>query len=101
MPAPGWVASTEAAVALVAATPKTVLSAISPAAKDMVLVEMSVGFDGVTASATPVLIELTRSSQGAAGTSTAVTARQVRGISQATFAGTAGSNFTVAPTTQL
>jgi hypothetical protein len=54
----GYCLSTGAAVALAAATAKTVLCAIAPAQFGIDLTKIRVGFDGVTASAVPVLIEL-------------------------------------------
>lgn len=53
--------STGAAVALVAATPKTVLCVLTPATFGADLLGYEIAFDGVTASAIPVLIELCRS----------------------------------------
>jgi hypothetical protein len=52
---------TAAAVALAAATPKTVLAVIAPAQFGCDLVGYEVAFDGVTASAVPVLVEVCRS----------------------------------------
>lgn len=49
---------TGAAVALVAATAKTVLCVLSPAQFGIDLISYEIGFDGVTASAVPVLVEL-------------------------------------------
>jgi len=49
---------TGAAVALVAATPKTVLAVIAPAQFGVNLTRYEIGFDGVTASAVPVLVEI-------------------------------------------
>jgi hypothetical protein len=44
-------------VALVAATAKSVLTVIAPASFGIDLTKMRLGFDGVTASAVPVLVE--------------------------------------------
>lgn len=49
---------TGAAVALSAATAKTVLAVIAPAQFGVDLVNYEVSFDGVTASAVPVLVEI-------------------------------------------
>jgi hypothetical protein len=49
---------TGAAVALSAATAKTVLAVIAPAQFGVDLVSYEVAFDGVTASAVPVLVEI-------------------------------------------
>lgn len=56
-------------------------------------------FDGVTASAVPVTVELCSSTQGAAGTSTAFTPLQCRGWPPAAAVSTAGVNYTAEPTT--
>lgn len=50
--------ATGAAVALSAATAKTILCVLSPAQFGIDLLGIEVGFDGVTASAVPVLIEV-------------------------------------------
>lgn len=94
----GWVASTEGEVALTATTAKTVLNVISPTGKVAVVVAFQVNFDGVTASAEPVLIELCRSTQATAGTSSAVTLRRKRGAASATVTATAAKNYTAEPT---
>lgn len=54
----GYSLQTGAAVALSAATAKTVLCVICPASFGIDLRSFEVGFDGVTASAVPVLVEL-------------------------------------------
>jgi hypothetical protein len=54
----GYTCATLAAVALAAATAKTVLCVIAPAQFGIDLKKLKVGFDGVTASAIPVLCEL-------------------------------------------
>lgn len=54
----GYTLQTGAAVALVAATAKSVLCVISPAQFGIDLKKVKIGFDGVTASAVPVLCEL-------------------------------------------
>lgn len=54
----GYNLSTGAAVALAAATAKTVLCVIAPAQFGIDLKKVRVAFDGVTASAVPVLCEL-------------------------------------------
>lgn len=59
------------AVALTAATAKTVLQIATPANLRARVTEISVGFDGVTASNPAVLVELVR--QTTAGTATAQT----------------------------
>lgn len=54
----GYTISTGAAVALSAATAKSVLCVLAPAQFGVDLKKLRVSFDGVTASATPVLVEL-------------------------------------------
>lgn len=88
-----WVASTEGEVALTANTARTVLNVIAPANKIVTVVAWKVDFDGTTAGAEPVLVELMRSTQTTTGTSTAVTPRRKRG--QATTVGaTAAKSYT-------
>src|SRR5260221_13981710 len=53
----GYSLTTLAAVALVANTAKSVLTVIAPAQFGIDLTKMRLGFDGVTASAVPVLVE--------------------------------------------
>lgn len=54
----GYSLTTLAPVALVAATAKSVLTIIAPAQFGIDLTKIRIGFDGVTASAVPVLVEL-------------------------------------------
>lgn len=54
----GYSLTTLAAVALVATTAKSVLTVIAPAQFGIDLTKIRLGFDGVTASAVPVLVEL-------------------------------------------
>lgn len=54
----GYTLQTGAAVALAAATAKTVLCVIAPAQFGIDLKKVKIGFDGVSASAVPVLCEL-------------------------------------------
>jgi hypothetical protein len=94
----GYTLPTAAAVGLVAATAKSVLSAIAPAQFGVDLQKIRVSFDGVTASAVPVYCELCLSTQAGAGTSgTAVTVAQVYGRT-ITAGFTGGSNFSAEPT---
>jgi hypothetical protein len=93
--------STEGVVALSAATAKTIIGAKSHANFGLDLVFFSVEFDGVTASAVPVLIELgyctfATNSPGTGSTST--TPRQTGG--RALTAGfTSGKTWSSEPTT--
>lgn len=54
----GYSLSTLAAVALSAATAKSILTVIAPAQFGIDLTKIRLGFDGVTASAVPVLVEM-------------------------------------------
>jgi len=69
-----------AAVALVAATAKTVLSVIAPAQFGVDLRKYRLGFDGVTASAIPVVVEIvswTTDGTGTAGTVVQTSGRSI------------------------
>jgi len=69
-----------AAVALVAATAKTVLSVIAPAQFGVDLLKYRIGFDGVTASAIPVVVEIvsfTTDGTGTAGTVVQTSGRSI------------------------
>jgi len=54
----GYSYSTLAAVALSAATAKSILTVLAPAQFGIDLTKIRIGFDGVTASAVPALVEL-------------------------------------------
>lgn len=87
-------------VALVAATAKTVLNVISPATFGIVCVGFEVSFDGVTASALPVLVEMCQSSQGGAGTPAGSPPTPVQARGQTIAHGcTIGHNYGSEPTT--
>ncbi len=96
MPAPIYVVGTEGSVAMVAATAKTVLAVTAPAQFGIALKSLKIGFDGVTASALPVLVEIIRFTT--AGTGTAVTPLQQSGRTIA-HGVAATKNHTVEPTT--
>lgn len=87
MASAGYTIRTSAAVALSAATAKTVLCVIAPAQFGIDLKKMKVGFDGVTASAVPVLCELmtstlaTNSTPGTGNTSESANIAQIYGRS--------------------
>ncbi|HWB36042.1 MAG TPA: hypothetical protein VHA75_08465 [Rugosimonospora sp.] len=78
--------STGAAVALSAATAKTVLCVLCPSSFGIDLLGFDVSFDGVTASAVPVLVEIcsstaaTNSTPGTNNTSATVTQTSGRSI---------------------
>ena len=84
-------------IALTAATAKTILMYICAANTPAKVVELSVTFDGVTAAAEPVTVELVSSTQATAGTSTSHTMVQVSGATR-TAQGTAARNYTAEPT---
>jgi hypothetical protein len=99
----GYSVQTGAAVALVAATAKTALFAVSGTGYGLDLKKFRIGFDGVTASAIPVFWEvnyLTAATNSTAGTgNTSATINQAYG--RAISAGfTAGYNCTSEPTVQ-
>ena len=88
----GYSIRTTAAVALSAATAKTVLCVITPAQFGIDLKKVRVGFDGVTASAVPVLCELmtstlaTNSTPGTGNTTGTVIATSLATLAAATWA---------------
>jgi len=85
------------AVALAAATAKTVAAYVSQSGKSSPLAEFNVSFDGVTSSAAPVLVELCTYDVTTPGTRTTGTAGQVGGIRGA-IAGTVFHTYTAEPT---
>jgi hypothetical protein len=92
----GYTAEVGAAVALAAATAKTVLSVIAPAQFGVDLLKYRIGFDGVTASAVPVVVELVTWTTDGTGTSGTVVQVYGRSI---TAGFTTKYNYTVEPTT--
>ena len=96
----GYVTSTEGAVALSAATAKSILGVCGTSGFGVDLKKFRVAFDGVTASAVPVLVELCYSTfaSNAPGTnSTSTTVDQAYGRS-ITAGFTAAKNWTSEPT---
>lgn len=96
----GYGTSTEGAVALTAATAKSILGIRGNAAFGVDLVSFSVGFDGVTASAVPVLVELcyctfATNAPGTNSTTTTVDQHYGRVL---THGFTAGKTWTTEPT---
>lgn len=96
MPA-GYVINTEGVQALAAAAAETILNIVNAANSLVRLVEFSVSFDGVTATAVPVLVELCSCTQATAGTSSAAAITQIRGATR-TVDATARRQFTAEPT---
>lgn len=99
MSVPGYVIETTGDVALSAATAKTILNYIGGANTAFRLVEFSVSFDGVAATAEPVTVELCASTQATAGTPTGGTfaPTQIRGPTR-TPQGLGGRNYSAEPT---
>lgn len=91
--------ATGGAVALTAATAKTVVMLIASTANQPSWVEVAISFDGVTATAVPALVEWVSSTQGTAGTTTSFTAKQIRGWPAQSAQTTAAYNYTAEPTT--
>lgn len=97
--------NTQGAVALAAATAKTALFVLAPAQHGMALKKWRIGFDGVTASAVPVLWEVnyltgaTNSVPGTGNTSQSANVVQVAGRAIASGF-LAGSACTAEPTVQ-
>lgn len=85
-----------AAVALVAATAKTVLSVIAPAQFGVDLRKYRISFDGVTASAVPVLCELVSWTTDGTGTSGTVVQTSGRAV---TAGFTTKYNYSAEPST--
>lgn len=100
MTAPQYECSTEGAVALVAATAKTVLGVKAHANSGLVITGFEISFDGVSASAVPVLVELcyaTWATNSPGTNSTSTTPRQSAGrVMTAGF--TSGKTWTAEPT---
>lgn len=98
----GYSATAGAAVALSAATAKTILAVLAPAQFGVDLRGFTISLDGATSTATPVLWELCALDGTTAGTSTAGTVRQDYGR-PITAGFTTAYNYTAEPTvlTQL
>lgn len=84
---------------MAAGAAKTILNVIAPAQFGLVLVGFEISFDGVTASAVPVVVEVGQSSQAGAGTpaGSPPTPVQVRGRTIA-HGCTIGHNYSAEPT---
>jgi|SRR5882672_4971145 len=82
-------------IALVAATPKTVLQITTPSTIRGRLSNLEISFDGTTAGATPVLIQLV--TQTTAGTGTAVTPNPIDPSAPASLI-TSAKDFSAEPT---
>lgn len=96
--AAGYVIQTAGDVALTAATAKTIMNVINAANGLIRLTEIGVSFDGVSATAEPVTVELCSSTQATAGTAgSSPTPTQLRGPTR-TVQATAGINYSAEPT---
>jgi hypothetical protein len=95
--------ATAGACALAAATAKTILYIVTSTICQPAIVEIDISFDGVTASAVPVLVELVSSTAGTAGTPRAALAagKQLRGWPAQTSQTTCADSYTVEPGTSL
>lgn len=91
-----FVLVTPTAVALVAATAKTVLQLVNPSASIILAVQqLKISFDGVSNTAVPVIVQLLR--KAAAATVTSQTRTKIKDTSTAlvTDAATTGVNATI------
>lgn len=93
----GYTVETNGDQALAAATAETVLSVVNAANALIRIVELGISFDGISATAEPVTVELMGSTEATAGTSTTHTAAQVRGPTR-TAQATAKRGFSAEPT---
>jgi hypothetical protein len=95
-----YTAATPAAtpVALVAATAKTVISIVGSTDFGIDLKKFRISFDGASATAVPVLIEVCSHTAATAGTSTAITPVAVVGQRLAATGFVGAGNFTAEPT---
>lgn len=98
MSAAGYTVESNGDIALVAATAKSVLSWINASNALSRIVEICASFDGVTANAEAVTVELCESTEAGAGTATSHTIIQSYGPTR-TVQATAKRNFSAEPTT--
>jgi len=88
--------TTSVEVALVAATAKTVLQIVAPAAQRDAISEATISFDGISNTAEPVVVRVVR--QTTAGTSTARAPLRLDDDIATALASTGGENFSAEPT---
>jgi hypothetical protein len=94
----GFTIKTAGATGLSAATAKTILMAIT-GTRPLTVCEFSVSFDGVTASAVPVLVEMVASTQATAGTpGTSPTPTPIRPLGGDASIATAAESYSAEPT---
>ncbi len=88
---------TSGSEALAAATAETLLQLVAPAQQRIAVRGLGISFDGVTAGATPVLVQLVK--QTTAGTASPATPVRDGDVGSETIQMTAQKDFTVEPTT--
>jgi hypothetical protein len=93
--------ATGGAAALAAATAKTLVMLTAAAANQPAVVEVGISFDGVTATAVPVLVELVSGTAATTGTVVAQTPKQLRGWPGQGAQTTGQITITAEPTVQL
>lgn len=93
--------ATAGAAAMVAATAKTLCMVTTGATTPPSVVEIGISFDGVTASAVPVLVELVSGTAASTGTVVAQTPKQLRGWPSSASVSSGQITITAEPTTQL
>lgn len=93
--------ATAGAAALAAATAKTLCMITAAAANQPAVIEIGISFDGVTASAVPVLVELVSGTATTTGTVVAQTPKQERGWPAQTAQTTGQITISAEPTVQL
>jgi hypothetical protein len=93
--------ATAGAAALAAATAKTLVMITASTANQPAVIEIGISFDGVTASAVPVLVELVSGTATTTGTVVAQTPKQLRGWPSQGSQTTGQITITAEPTVQL
>lgn len=93
--------ATAAPAAMAAATAKTLVMITAAAANQPAVTEIGVSFDGITASAIPVLVELVSGTAASTGTVVAQTPKQMRGWPAQGSQTTGQITISAEPTVQL
>lgn len=94
-----YTADTNGDIALSAATAKTVLNVIAGSNATFRIIEFGVSFDGTSATAEPVTVELCYSTQAGAGSGSTTHTIQQSGGTARTVQATAQRGYTSEPTT--
>jgi len=95
----GYVVANAGAQAIAAATAETMVMVINSTNGLIRITEIGVSFDGITADAIPVTVDLCSSTQAGAGTPTSSpTPTQIYGAARAALS-TGGEDYTAEPTT--